>query len=843
VQHPQIRFALVSSCAVVTAFLVPTSAQAAPVVPTPAQAASVVKEAREIRSLPTSELGVGRPSGVVYSPSDRTLLVLQEKGTTTRTVLASTAGDKAGEVEVPISVDGTTTTFDPSQRRLTTLAGRNLVSVPLIGAAADPSAVKRVDAASLGVQKPAGLTLEPSGTLAVLDAADAEIVTLPAGASPAAARHTALRGLHPSNLKGLAYNPQDLLTYVADSSARRLYGLTADGTVASAYDIGDVGIADLRSMTFAPTADPTDDPAAYDLYVADAGSGRTLGRVVQVSLTAAQLSATATTTATVVRTINTSTWNPPSPDPAGISYVPGSGRLLVSDSEVEEMSIYQGANLWQSTLLGSVQATATTVGYSNEPTGAGFNGSNGRLYISDDDADRIFEVRPGTDGRLWTSDDVLRNFSIRSIGNKDAEGVDVDTSNGDVYVVDGVATDVYRYTPSGTFLGNFDIGQYGARDPEGLTYDAVRDHLFVVDHSSRSIYEVTKAGALVSVIDIRPVNSVKAAGITIAPASNGSGASNFYVVDRGLDNDSTPTENDGKIYEISAGPSPTGNGAPVVDAGPDQTVALPNAATLDGTVDDDGLPNPPGTVTSTWSKVSGPGTVTFADAGAVDTTATFGEAGTFVLRLTANDSARSSSDDVTVTVQASGSGQDTGTVEAIDVPVAGSSDDAEERVSTGTSDLTSSDLELTVDGTSSVADQVIGIRFAGVNVPRSATVTKAYVQFQVDEVSTGACSLTIRGEAVDNAATYTTATNSVSSRPLTTAEVSWAPLDWPAVGARGVDQRTPDLRAVVQQIVSRSGWAPGNAIAVVVNGTGRRTAEAFDGSQLGQPLLHIEYTM
>jgi hypothetical protein len=86
-------------------------------------AAPVVNEALEIRSIYTSELGLDRPNGVAYSPSDRMLLVLAEKGTTAKAVRASTAGDKVGEVDVPVSIDATTTAFDPSQRRLTTLTG------------------------------------------------------------------------------------------------------------------------------------------------------------------------------------------------------------------------------------------------------------------------------------------------------------------------------------------------------------------------------------------------------------------------------------------------------------------------------------------------------------------------------------------------------------------------------------------------------------------------------------------------------------------------------------------------------------------------------------------------
>jgi hypothetical protein len=72
-----------------------------------------------------------------------------------------------------------------------------------------------------------------------------------------------------------------------------------------------------------------------------------------------------------------------------------------------------------------------------------------------------------------------------------------------------------------------------------------------------------------------------------------------------------------------------------VDAGSDQTVVLPGSATLNGTVSDDGLPS--GSVGTVWNKVSGPGTVTFADSEAVDTTATF-----------ADDGELSTSDDVTV---------------------------------------------------------------------------------------------------------------------------------------------------------------------------------------------------
>ncbi len=92
------------------------------------------------------------------------------------------------------------------------------------------------------------------------------------------------------------------------------------------------------------------------------------------------------------------------------------------------------------------------------------------------------------------------------------------------------------------------------------------------------------------------------------------------------------------------------NQAPAVAAGDDHRVLISAALSLDGTVADDGLPNPPGALTTMWNKVSGPGEVAFGDRSAVDTTAQFSAPGTYVLRLDAHDGELTGSDEVTVTV-------------------------------------------------------------------------------------------------------------------------------------------------------------------------------------------------
>jgi hypothetical protein len=173
-------------------------------------------------------------------------------------------------------------------------------------------------------------------------------------------------------------------------------------------------------------------------------------------------------------------------------------------------------------------------------------------------------------------------------------------------------------------------------------------------------------------------------------------------------------------------------------------------------------------------------------------------------------------------------------------------DDYEQYISNGDMDSGSSDLEITEEG-SPGSNQFIGLRFNGVLVPQGATITSAYVQFHCDETGVPGDNRPgtkfLRGEAVDNAAPFLDVANNMSSRPTTSAEASW---DWPfwlTVHEEGPDQRTSDISAVIQEIVGRSGWSPGNSLVLIITGSGENTAEAFEGEPDSAALLHIEYTL
>ena len=92
------------------------------------------------------------------------------------------------------------------------------------------------------------------------------------------------------------------------------------------------------------------------------------------------------------------------------------------------------------------------------------------------------------------------------------------------------------------------------------------------------------------------------------------------------------------------------NTAPVVSAGADQSTEIPKPVTLQGSATDDGVPTTP--LTLTWTRLNGPGDVTFADAASATTTVTFSAPGSYELQLSATDGELTSSDVVLVIVTA-----------------------------------------------------------------------------------------------------------------------------------------------------------------------------------------------
>jgi hypothetical protein len=169
-----------------------------------------------------------------------------------------------------------------------------------------------------------------------------------------------------------------------------------------------------------------------------------------------------------------------------------------------------------------------------------------------------------------------------------------------------------------------------------------------------------------------------------------------------------------------------------------------------------------------------------------------------------------------------------------------SANDAEQ-YATGPVSINSTDLELVNDAAGGAGDQIVGVRFENLALAAGVILATADIQFAADETQSEVTALTVRAQAADNAAIFTTTASSLSARPLTSSSVVWSPAPWTTIGERGPLQRTPDLAAIVREVIARPGWASGNAMAFLISGTGHRTADAADKAGGSPATLTVNY--
>lgn len=183
---------------------------------------------------------------------------------------------------------------------------------------------------------------------------------------------------------------------------------------------------------------------------------------------------------------------------------------------------------------------------------------------------------------------------------------------------------------------------------------------------------------------------------------------------------------------------------------------------------------------------------------------------------------------------------------AISSQVMASNDDAEEDKADGDMDITSSDLEISVeDNIWPISDenQWVGMRFRNLNIPVGAIIDTAYIQFTVDEAESASAISIVYGEKNHDGTPFYDLPYNISARTKTTSQVTWNITAWNNVGDDGVNQRTPDLKQIVQEIIDNTNWSTNNAMVFLIEGSGTRAAEAYDGEANKAPVLHISYHM
>jgi len=107
----------------------------------------------------------------------------------------------------------------------------------------------------------------------------------------------------------------------------------------------------------------------------------------------------------------------------------------------------------------------------------------------------------------------------------------------------------------------------------------------------------------------------------------------------------------------------------------------------------------------------------------------------------------------------------------------------------------------------------IGLRYQNVTIPKGAEILSAYIQFTSSHDLDDTVTMRIFGEKSANAAPFENLESEIYSRPVTDAIVMWTTQNWQNF-IPGPDQKTPDLKEIIQEIIDQDGWNAGNAMHI-----------------------------
>jgi len=145
----------------------------------------------------------------------------------------------------------------------------------------------------------------------------------------------------------------------------------------------------------------------------------------------------------------------------------------------------------------------------------------------------------------------------------------------------------------------------------------------------------------------------------------------------------------------------------------------------------------------------------------------------------------------------------------------------------------------TVDGFVHAGDRSVtewdnesALRFQNVTIVQGATILTAILRLRAQSSTGAAWNTFIEGEDNDDASSIPVDFDWHDARPRTTARVVWTPAAWVATTIYS----SPDISAVIQEIIDRPGWVSGNNIILYWGdnqGTGfqvnrRLRADAFE---------------
>jgi len=132
-----------------------------------------------------------------------------------------------------------------------------------------------------------------------------------------------------------------------------------------------------------------------------------------------------------------------------------------------------------------------------------------------------------------------------------------------------------------------------------------------------------------------------------------------------------------------------------------------------------------------------------------------------------------------------------------------------------------------------------GFRFQNVTIPPGSIINTASIQVKVFSTTFDDPNVDIYGEDVDDASTFVASNNNISNRTRTTAKTTWN-----NTGIGSGFRTSPDIAAVIQEIIDRAGWLSGNDLNIILDGLASSSFVfySYDNAAADAPKLDIDYT-
>lgn len=177
--------------------------------------------------------------------------------------------------------------------------------------------------------------------------------------------------------------------------------------------------------------------------------------------------------------------------------------------------------------------------------------------------------------------------------------------------------------------------------------------------------------------------------------------------------------------------------------------------------------------------------------------------------------------------------------QTISVSVSSSSDDINE-VGVNQGSYTNRSVWL---GNANSSSNMTGLRFQKVNIPAKATVNSAFLEVVSSRDQASAVNVLIKAEASANSPAFNK-TQPLYQKILGNESMVFSNnTAWKT----GQTYKIEGLGPIVQEIVNRDGWQPGNALSLIVRGNGRNWARkfitSFDGNPAKTAKLNVTFTV